>query len=466
MKWEMRICATLLGCGTCLAGTRSATAQALGSQPVVTYTLERAIAVALEKHPRLAGARAEVAAADARTEQARATELPSLGVSAQINRSTGNTVPGTFFQTPGFPAISGAPRGRAFDSGAWQTGASLWATWDVLSPVRDAADVDAALAGEREASALADAQRLEVAYRAADSFFLVLEAQEATRAAEANRARARTLVEVVTPLVEQNLRPGAELARARAELASAETLLARTEQARDVRRAEFAQTLGTPNAAVDAAPDGVTGPLDDWRLRTGVRVETNPRVLAANASIERAAQEERRVELAYLPRVDVCAAIWLRGSGYYGSPADGTVPDIPNWAAGATFTWNFFELSSIRARAKVAAADHSLAVAKHDETYLAVASELSSASTVLKGALAVSKQTPMTLAAAQAAEQQASARYKTGLTSIVEVADADRVLSQAEMDDAVARLEVRRALLSLARASGDLGPFVHPRGGH
>jgi hypothetical protein len=34
------------------------------------------------------------------------------------------------------------------------------------------------------------------------------------------------------------------------------------------------------------------------------------------------------------------------------------------------------------------------------------------------------------------------------------------LLAQAEIDDAVARLEVRRALLLLARASGDLGPFL------
>jgi hypothetical protein len=34
------------------------------------------------------------------------------------------------------------------------------------------------------------------------------------------------------------------------------------------------------------------------------------------------------------------------------------------------------------------------------------------------------------------------------------------VLTQAEIDDAVARLEVRRAQLLLARASGDLGPFL------
>jgi hypothetical protein len=43
---------------------------------------------------------------------------------------------------------------------------------------------------------------------------------------------------------------------------------------------------------------------------------------------------------------------------------------------------------------------------------------------------------------------------------VVDVADAQRVLAQAEIDDAVARLEVRRALLLFSRASGDLGPFL------
>jgi outer membrane protein TolC len=78
----------------------------------------------------------------------------------------------------------------------------------------------------------------------------------------------------------------------------------------------------------------------------------------------------------------------------------------------------------------------------------------------------VAQQTPPALASAKAAEQQALARYQSGLAPVFDVADADRVLAQAEIDDAVARLEVRRALLLLARASGDLGPFLaHARSG-
>ena len=42
----------------------------------------------------------------------------------------------------------------------------------------------------------------------------------------------------------------------------------------------------------------------------------------------------------------------------------------------------------------------------------------------------------------------------------MEVAEADRILAQAEIDDALARLGVWRGLLGIAAASGDLEPFL------
>jgi outer membrane protein len=43
---------------------------------------------------------------------------------------------------------------------------------------------------------------------------------------------------------------------------------------------------------------------------------------------------------------------------------------------------------------------------------------------------------------------------------VVEVSEAQRLLAQAEADDAVARLGVWRALLATAQAHGDLTPFL------
>ena len=48
--------------------------------------------------------------------------------------------------------------------------------------------------------------------------------------------------------------------------------------------------------------------------------------------------------------------------------------------------------------------------------------------------------------------------------SYLEVADAQRLLTQAEIDDALARLGVWRGLLGVAIAAGDIQPFVNEVG--
>jgi outer membrane protein TolC len=314
---------------------------------------------------------------------------------------------------------------------------------------------------------MTSAQRLEVAYRAADAFLLVLEAQETQRSARASLNRAEILATVTKALVTQSLRPGADAARAEAELAAAQTQVARAEQSLDVRGAQLAEAMGEPNRRVEAAPGALLEPLVKPAVgRPALAAPTHPQIVQSEAAVARASEAERAVELEYLPRLDLAAAIWMRGSGLYGSPASGLVPDVPNWAAGLTATWSFLNIPTIRARARAASASKASAVAHRDQTSLAIAGQLASATAILQGAQRISNQTPTTLASARTAEQQAVARYQTGLSSIVDVAETQRLLAQAEIDDAVAHIEVRRALLLLARASGDLSAFfAQARGG-
>ena len=86
------------------------------------------------------------------------------------------------------------------------------------------------------------------------------------------------------------------------------------------------------------------------------------------------------------------------------------------------------------------------------------------AKAVLEGARRVAQNTPIQLEAARATEQQATARYRAGLGNIVEVAEAQRLLTQAEIDDSLARLGIWRALLGLAAVEGDLTPFLAAAG--
>jgi outer membrane protein len=75
-------------------------------------------------------------------------------------------------------------------------------------------------------------------------------------------------------------------------------------------------------------------------------------------------------------------------------------------------------------------------------------------------ARAIAQNTPIQLAAAQQSEAQARARYDAGLASIVEVAEAQSLLASAEYQEAVARVDVWRAVLAQAVAHGSITPFI------
>jgi outer membrane protein TolC len=437
-------------------GASSASAQAPARARV---TLDEAVARALANHPRLRSSRANERAAEARTDEARARELPALGVSAQVNRSTGNTPPGAFFPAMGFVPVAGAPRGRTIDEGAWQTGVSVWADWDVTSLARQAAAIDATLAAKGEAEQATRARELEIAYATADAFVSVLAAGESTRAAKASLDRARVFQTVVHALVAQNLRPGVDEARADSEVARAETQVARAEQNEAVRGAQLVEAMGGGAAPIEPDPGALLRPIDEVRVTSTARVEDHPLVRQRAKGVERASAQRHAVDLEFLPRIDLLASAWLRGSGYYGSAADGLAPDIPNWAAGAVATWNVLDWSTIRARARAADATREAALADRDEAALAVSSQVLAASAILEGSGRVAQSTPKALASAQTAEKQILARYQAGLAQAVDVADVERALAQADADEAVARLEVRRAALLVARAGGNLEPF-------
>jgi outer membrane protein TolC len=78
----------------------------------------------------------------------------------------------------------------------------------------------------------------------------------------------------------------------------------------------------------------------------------------------------------------------------------------------------------------------------------------------VKAAKTIAENTPAQVKAAQMALDQATARYKAGLVPIDDVAQTQRLLVQAQIDDSVARLNVWRAFLRLQFVRGDLQPFL------
>src|SRR5206468_5885436 len=95
----------------------------------------------------------------------------------------------------------------------------------------------------------------------------------------------------------------------------------------------------------------------------------HPLLVEADAAVAAAQARKHAVNLQYLPRLDLVASLWVRGSGLASStlpasPGDGLVPDTANWAAGVVLSWPALELIAVRARSRVEAAQVSVADAR------------------------------------------------------------------------------------------------------
>jgi outer membrane protein TolC len=141
---------------------------------------------------------------------------------------------------------------------------------------------------------------------------------------------------------------------------------------------------------------------------------------------------------------------------------NGLAPARGNWVTGLTITFpNVFDFKALSAEKQIEKANERSQRALYEKTIQDLTGQLRAALAQLKSAQLVAQQTPVELAAARASETQSRARYAASLATLVEVADAEGLLAQAEQDNAVARLNVWHSLFDVAYAQGDLQPFLN-----
>ena len=429
-----------------------------------SLSIGEAVQQSLTKYPAVRSSIEQVSAAAAGINLARTAYLPRADFLAQLNRATHNNVFGLILPNSLIPSISGPAQGTNSSSNVWGTAVGALVSWEPADFGLRRATVDVAKAGRDRAAADVNVTKLQVATAAADAFLTVAAAQQTVVAARAGVDRARVLSQVIDTLATNELRPGADASRAKAELAVAQTQQINSEQAVDVARAALAQILGL-------APEGVViepGPLLQTPLAAsipGAEPAQHPFALAEQAVVTEIRAREKALDRSYYPRLYLQSALYGRGTGLQpdgrtGGFASGLGPNTQNWALGASVTFPAFDWFSIRSKKDIEVHNERSASAKYDQIVQDLNGQIAKARAVLEGARRVAQNTPVQLEAARITEQQATARYRAGLGNITEVAEAQRLLTQAEIDDSLARLGIWRALLGLAAAEGDLTPFL------
>jgi outer membrane protein len=173
----------------------------------------------------------------------------------------------------------------------------------------------------------------------------------------------------------------------------------------------------------------------------------------------------RVLEMSYFPRFYVQGSAYARGSGAETNGTrlgglNGLGPNVQDYALGFTVAFPIMDLPALRAREAAQNAAIRSQAARSEQIAIDLRAQWNRAAAALNGAKGIAANTPVQVSAARNAAQQASARYQAGLGNIDEVAEAQRLLTQAEIDDALARLNVWRGLLGIAAAAGDIQPFV------
>jgi outer membrane protein TolC len=347
---------------------------------------------------------------------------------------------------------------------AWGSAIGTLVTWEPFDFGLRRANVAAAEASRAQSEATLKRTEYEIAVAAADAFLTLAAAQETVQAAQAGVVRDETVSRTIHALANAELRPGADASRADAELAASRTQLIQAEQAVDIARATVARfTGGDPAQIAIYAPS--LAQLPPEQEAPAFDAASNPVAMEQNAAIEQAKAQLHALERSYFPRFYLQGSAYARGTGAETSGnilggANGLAPSVQNYALGFSVTFPVFDFAALQAREAAQSATMRAQAARAQQIATDLRAQWNTALATLRGARRVAANTPVEVSAARAAAQQATARYQAGLGNIDAVAEAQRLVTQAEIDDALARLNVWRGLLALAAAAGDIRPFL------
>lgn len=410
---------------------------------------------------------AELNASIANIRLSRTAYLPRVDGLAQFNRATRNNVFGALLPQSIVPSMSGPVIDSNNGGSVWGSATGLLVNWQPFDFGLRHANVLSAVAARDQADATVRRTQLEVSTAAADAYLTVVVAGQTKQAAQAAVNNWETLRQSVHALTSVQLRPGADESRIDAEKAVARTQLALAEEAVEMSRATLAKFMikvdaGGSELASSQVLSRLPAMVDDT---APFQPAANPIMAEQQASVAESAAQLHATERSWVPQFNLEAAGYGRGTGaelngQRLSGANGLAPNVGNYAVGVSITFPFMDFASIHAREASQASTLVAAQAHEQLAGRELQEQFAQAEAALRATRAVAENTPIALSSAQTSFAQANARYKAGLSPIDDVAQAQRLLVQAQIDDSIARLNVWRSFLHLQAIRGDLHPFL------
>lgn len=432
-----------------------------------TLTIVSVVQDAERDYPLIHVTEAELNASIANIRLSRTAYLPRVDGIAQFNRATRNNVFGALLPQSIVPSMSGPVIDSNDGGSVWGSATGLLVDWQPFDFGLRRANVQSAVDARDKADATARRARLEVSTAAADAYLTVLAAGQTKQAAQAAVDNWEILRQSVHALTSAELRPGADESRIDAEKAVAMTQLALAQEAVEMSWATLTKFLtkahdGSPALESSAALSRLPTIMDE---AAPFQPAANPIMAEQKAVVAQSAAQLHAIERSWVPQFNLEAAGYGRGTGaelngQRLSGANGLAPNVGNYVVGLNITFAFMDYANIHARESSQASTVAAAQAREQLAGRELQEQFAQDEAALRATRAVAENTPIALSSAQTSFAQANARYKAGLSPIDDLAQAQRLLVQAQIDDSIARLNVWRAFLRLQAVRGDLQPFL------
>lgn len=312
-------------------------------------------------------------------------------------------------------------------------------------------NLEAAEAEAASAEALLDAQRLGIATEVARQYFVLrgLDAQEdVLNETLASRQQSLDLEHTRT---EAGLSDGLSTSRARTELELARNDLAGVRRQRGSAENALAVLCGTRPSDFKVASKEPADKLPD--IRPGLPAEVMVRRPDVRASLERLRAANARIgaaEAEFYPKISLTGSAGLEGIG---------TSDFLDWenrvlSLGTNLVAPLLDGGRRRSNYEASRSTFDEAMAGHRQTLLVALQEVEDALVDIKGLAASRKALEAALESAGQTRALSGERYEKGLSSYLEVVDADRSVLSTRLALAQVKAQQRLSLAALAKALG------------
>jgi outer membrane protein len=420
-------------------------------------TLEQAIKVAVENHPKMREAAADIGAAGERIGEARSYMGPQLLGASEYLRSTENGIGNTQYYNAGgaFPRVSGTNHNQAAGdtSQSWNT-ENNYIGGLALSQFLFAFGRRRGLVKERQfeaAATAADQQLTEVdlIFEVSQRYFAVLQAKQLVWVYEQGVEQRQYHLHEAQEKAKAGLRPQLDVYVTQAELERAQLGLEEAQNGYADARVGLDNAMGLSDLAPPYHLADVLGYSEikgEESSLIGLAMRARPDLRAMQDQANAMGARITQYKSDYLPTVNAVAGYSAMGTG---------LPAANNFNAGIVITWPIF--NSFLTSDQIAEADYSRRSIEAAIEDLRQQIVLQVQTTFLnwKDSLKALEFAQRALAASRVELELAQKRYETGLSDIIELEDAQRHYTEddARYANALYAFAVDKAALDQATAS-------------